>query len=73
MAKWSSKMTEYVYVVTNSELGWDCVCGVFKSNEGALRYIYNEPEHASLTEAEMEAMLDDNHMCYYIDCQPLEA
>lgn len=28
-----------VYVLTGTELGWDCVIGVFKSEEGLLDYI----------------------------------
>lgn len=28
-----------VYVLTDTELGWDCVIGVFKSEEGLLAYI----------------------------------
>lgn len=31
-----------MYVVTNVEMGWDCVCGVFKSKK-SLRY-YLVPE-----------------------------
>ena len=30
---------ELVYVLTSTELGWDCVMGVFKSEEGLLDYI----------------------------------
>jgi hypothetical protein len=27
-----------VYVVTNPELGWDCVCGVFESREDDVEF-----------------------------------
>ncbi len=27
-----------VYVVTNTELGWDCVCAVYTNEEAALEY-----------------------------------
>lgn len=57
-------MTEYVYVVTHLEMGWDCVCGVYKTNEGALRYIFPEPEHALMTEEELEDLYnEDNQEC----------
>ncbi len=29
-------MAKTVYVVTNPELGWDCVCGVFTTEKKAL-------------------------------------
>lgn len=35
-------MSEYVYVVTSLEMGWDCVCGVYRTNEDALRYIFDD-------------------------------
>lgn len=28
-------MVDYVYVVTDVELGWDCVCGVYLTEEEA--------------------------------------
>ena len=31
-------MKQRVYVVTNSELGWDCVCAVYTNEEAALEY-----------------------------------
>lgn len=31
---------EYVYVVTNPELGWDCVVGVFSASDEDIVYEY---------------------------------
>lgn len=35
-----------VYVLTNADLGWDCVCGVFTKKEDILDYLNegNEPD-----------------------------
>lgn len=59
-------MTEYVYVVTGLELGWDCVCGVHRTYEGALRYIFQEPEHKEMTEAELEELYEECDSGYII-------
>lgn len=59
-------MTQYVYVVTGLELGWDCVCGVYKTYEGALRYILNEPEHEGLTEEQLTELYEADQDCQYI-------
>lgn len=59
-------MTQYVHVVTGLELGWDCVCGVYKTYEGALRYIFCEPEHAEMTEAQLTELYEDDSDCQYI-------
>ena len=32
-------MNQKVFVITNPELGWDCVCGVFSTREKALDYL----------------------------------
>ena len=32
-------MNQEVFVITNHELGWDCVCGVFSTREKALDYL----------------------------------
>jgi hypothetical protein len=61
-------MTEskYVQVVTHVEMGWDCVCGVFETYEGALRHIYSEPEHANMSFQELADMFEDDDTCYII-------
>ena len=33
-----------VYVVTNPELGWDCVCGVYKSLDSVKRFFIPEED-----------------------------
>lgn len=47
-----------VYVLTHLEMGWDCVCGAYKSYEGALRHIYND--HQEKTFEELVDMWDDD-------------
>lgn len=65
-------MTEYVYVVTNTELGWDCVIGVNKTNEGALRSIFCDEEHEAMTEDQLEALYSKFDHCCHIKYQKLE-
>ena len=31
-------MKQRVFVVTNTELGWDCVCAVYTNKEAALKH-----------------------------------
>lgn len=64
-------MSEYVYVVTNIEMGWDCVCGVYKTNEGALRHIFPDAEHAEMTEDELEDLYNNENECCVIHCKRL--
>lgn len=52
-------MSEYVYVVTSLEMGWDCVCGVYQTNDGALRYIF-EDDHEDQTEEQLQKRYDDS-------------
>lgn len=60
-------MTDYVYVVTHLEMGWDCVCGVYKTNLGALRHVFCDPEHREMTEEELETLYEeDDNSCYII-------
>lgn len=60
-------MTEYVYVVTHLEMGWDCVCGVYKTYEGALRHVFSDPSHTEMTEEELEDLYNSgNDECYVI-------
>lgn len=57
-------MRQTVYVVTGLELGWDCVCGVYKTYEGALRYILCEPEHKDLTEEQLSELFESREGDY---------
>ena len=59
-------MTQYVYVVTDIEMGWDCVCGVYKTYEGALRHIFPDPEHQEMTVGELEDLYNDANECCII-------
>lgn len=65
-------MTEYVHVLTHVEMGWDCVCGVFESLDGALRHVYEDDQEGMTTE-ELEARFDEEHSCYVIHTKRLEA
>lgn len=41
-------MSEYVYVVTGTELGWDCVVGVWRENSEnleRLEELYPQPDY----------------------------
>lgn len=46
-----------VYVVTNPENGWDCVCGVFSSEENLAEY-FNERQLAYYDEDGDEIIKD---------------
>lgn len=37
-------MDQYVYVVTDNELGWDCVVGVYRTEEAAILRCKPDPE-----------------------------
>lgn len=65
-------MKETVYVVTGLELGWDCVCGVYRTFESALRYIFQEPEHKTMTVEELEELYDEGDSSYIIHDERLE-
>lgn len=65
-------MTDKLYVVTGLALGWDCVCGVHRTYEGALRYIFGEPEHKTMTVAELEELYDEGDSGYIIHNERLE-
>jgi hypothetical protein len=54
-----------VYVVTSTEMGWDCVCGVFLSEESAVRSCFHDnPDN--LTLEDMAYMVDDGDTSYVI-------
>jgi len=58
-----------VYVVTNVEMGWDCVCGVFSSIKSLAQYFFEDIEDEDVIEADyttvssIEADIND---CYVI-------
>lgn len=54
-----------VYVVTNVEMGWDCVCGVYEKLDDAYRscFSYNP---LNLTLDQMEAMVEDGDTSYVV-------
>ena len=37
-------MTEYVYVVTSTEMGWDCVCGVYTDYDKAVLSCFHDDD-----------------------------
>lgn len=51
-------MSEYVYIVTDSELGWDCVVGVYATYERALEDCKPDPEEYAEDPEFFDPMLD---------------
>lgn len=47
-----------VYVLTSTELGWDCVIGVFKSEEGLLAYINEDSDTPVNSIDDIESVYD---------------
>jgi len=47
-----------VYVVTNSELGWDCVCAVYTNIEAAEKY-KNGEDTIIITKMDLEDKFED--------------
>lgn len=64
-------MSEYVYVVTSTEMGWDCVCGVYESQESAYRRCFHSNEDG-LSLEEMMEQVDDGDTPYVITAQRLQ-
>jgi hypothetical protein len=64
-------MNEYVYVVTNVEMGWDCVCGVYQSEESAYRHCFHDNDDG-LTLEEIIEKVDDGDTSYVISAQRLK-
>ena len=56
-------MNKTVYVVTGLELGWDCVCGVFKDvNLDELQKVFPEGSyviHEQTVETNLDSWRDD--------------
>ncbi|ATW58252.1 hypothetical protein CNR37_00045 [Pseudomonas phage ventosus] len=65
-------MTKSVYVVTGLELGWDCVCGVHESFDGALRSIFEEDCEGKSTD-ELEDRYNNEDTGYIIHEKRLRA
>lgn len=64
-------MTKYVYVVTSTEMGWDCVCGVYETSESAVRHCFHDnPDN--LTLEEMSEWVDNGDTPYVIHHTRLE-
>jgi hypothetical protein len=67
-----------VYVVTNVEAGWDCVCGVYSSLMGLKEFFADRMESISrLSEEELDKMSLDGleemveGSAYIIHCETL--
>lgn len=64
-------MTNYVFVVTNLEMGWDNVCGVYQTSESAYRYCFHDnPDN--LTLEEMTELVENGDTSYVVHAQRLE-
>lgn len=64
-------MTEYVYVITHLEMGWDNVCGVYRDYEKAVRSCFHDnPDNLSLDE--MTEQVEDGELQYVIHTKRLE-
>lgn len=63
-------MTEYIHVVTSTEMGWDCVCGVHRTEEGAYRSCFHDDEERSLEE--MRELVDNGDTSYVVHTKKLE-
>ena len=62
---------QYVYVVTSTEMGWDCVCGVYDSEESAVRHCFHDNPDG-LTLEEMDALVSDGETSYVISCKKVK-
>lgn len=62
---------KYVYVVTSTEMGWDCVCGVYEKEEDAYSRCYPYNPH-NLNHKQIKALVDDGETAYVITVRKLE-
>lgn len=60
---------KYVYVVTSTEMGWDCVCGVYENVDDAYRSCYN-PDNLSLDE--MKELVENGDTAYVVSVKKLQ-
>jgi len=64
-------MSKYVFVVTNVEIGWDNVCGVYETSESAYRSCFHDnPDN--LTLEEMTDQVEDGNTPYVVRGKRLE-
>lgn len=59
-----------VYVVTNVEMGWDCVCGVYTDKVDAIRRCFGDNE-ADLSYEEMESLINNCDTSYVVHYKTL--
>lgn len=59
-----------VYVVTHLEMGWDCVCGVYTSEEGAIRSCFDDNEDGLSYEV-MKSLVDEGDISYIVHYKTL--
>lgn len=50
-----------VYVITNTEAGWDCVRGVYSTWRLAVKRILGDDYNENLSDKELESILDDKY------------
>jgi hypothetical protein len=63
-------MSDYVYVLTSIEMGWDCVCGVYTNYDDAVRYCMHGED---IPLAEMAEKIEDGDTSYVIHTKRLNA
>jgi len=55
-------MNQEVFVITNPQHGWDCVCGVFSTREKAneyLKFIYDQNSGDMEEEMSLEEFIEE--------------
>jgi hypothetical protein len=62
-------MSEYVYVITSTEMGWDCVCGVYKNYRKAVESCFWDDDRDF---EEKEREVEDGDTSYIIHRKKLE-
>lgn len=62
-------MASYVYVVTHLEMGWDCVCGVYKDYRKAVESCYWDDDRSF---EEKESEIDCGNTAYVIHHKKME-
>lgn len=63
-------MSQYVYVVTSLEMGWDCVCGVYTNVDSAYRSCFHDD--VERTVEEMRDLVENGDTSYVVHSQRLE-
>lgn len=62
-------MANYVYVVTSVEMGWDCICGVYKDYQKAVLSCFWDDDRSF---EEKAAAIEDGDTSYIIHTKRLE-